>query len=84
MRPTVGGKNGGKVCTAQRYSQTRNPALIWEGHKAGREISYAHIEKPHNLESQLDSGFIESCFPVKIKAGSAGWSRVVAIFQDPV
>ncbi len=25
--------------------------LIWEGHKAGREISYCHLEKLHNLEA---------------------------------
>jgi kynurenine formamidase len=72
------------VHTAQRYAQTRNPALIWEGHKAGREIGYAHIEKLHNLEALPNSGFVVSCFPVKIKAGSAGWSRVVAIFEDPI
>jgi kynurenine formamidase len=72
------------VHTAQRYAQTRNPALIWEGHKAGREIGYAHIEKLNDLELLPDSGFVVSCFPVKIKAGSAGWSRVVAIFEDPV
>ena len=72
------------VHTAQRYAQTRNPALIWEGHKAGREIGYAHIEKLNDLELLPDSGFVVSCLPVKIKAGSAGWSRVVAIFEDPV
>jgi kynurenine formamidase len=72
------------VHTAQRYAQTGNPALIWEGHKAGREIGYAHIEKLHNLELLPNSGFVVSCFPVKIKVGSAGWSRVVAIFEDRV
>ena len=27
------------------------PDLIWEGHRAGREIGYCHLEKLHNLES---------------------------------
>ena len=27
------------------------PSLIWEGHRAGREIGYCHIEKLHNLEA---------------------------------
>jgi kynurenine formamidase len=72
------------VHTAKRYAQTGNSALIWEGHKAGREIGYAHIEKLHNLEPLPDSGFLVSCFPVKIRAASAGWSRVVAIFEDPL
>src|SRR6266404_1431844 len=72
------------VHTAKRYAQTENPALIWEGHKAGREIGYTHIEKLHNLELLPDSGFLVSCFPVNIRAASAGWSRVVAIFGDAV
>ena len=72
------------IHTAKRYAQTANPDLIWEGHKAGREIGYSHIEKLHNLELLPNSGFLVSCFPVKIKAASAGWCRVVAIFEDPV
>jgi kynurenine formamidase len=30
------------VYTAERYRQTGNAALIWEGHKTGREIAYCH------------------------------------------
>ena len=70
------------VHTAKRYEQTGNSELIWEGHKASREIGYTHIEKLHNLESLPDSGFFVSCFPVKISGGSAGWCRVVAILED--
>ena len=33
------------------------PSLIWEGHKAGREIGYCHIEKLHNLEALPRDGF---------------------------
>jgi kynurenine formamidase len=72
------------VYTAKRYTETKNSALIWEGHKASREIGYTHIEKLHNLELLPDSGFLVSCFPVKIKSASAGWSRVVAILEEPV
>jgi kynurenine formamidase len=72
------------VHTAKRYRATGNSGLIWEGHKASREIGYAHIEKLHNLELLPDSGFLVSCFPVNIKAASAGWSRVVAILEDPL
>jgi kynurenine formamidase len=70
------------IYTAKRYAQTEDSDLIWEGHKAGREIGYAHIEKLQNLERLPSSGFLVSCFPVKIKAASAGWCRVVAIFED--
>ena len=30
---------------------TGDASLIWEGHKAGREIGYCHLEKLHNLEA---------------------------------
>lgn len=70
------------VHTAKRYAETRNAGLIWEGHKAGREIGYCHIEKLHNLESLPASGFRVACFPVKIARASAGWCRAVAIFED--
>ena len=55
-----------------------DPAMIWEGHKAGREISIG-MEKLHNLEALPDHGFTVACFPVKITAASAGWTRCVAI-----
>lgn len=70
------------VHTAKRYAETRNAKLIWEGHRAGREIGYCHIEKLHNLETLPADGFIIACFPVKIKAASAGWTRAVAIIGD--
>ncbi|SFM94069.1 cyclase family protein [Variovorax sp. OV329] len=68
--------------TAQRYAQTRDAGLIWEGHKAGRDIGYCHIEKLHNLEALPADGFFISCFPHKIRGASAGWTRAVAIFDD--
>jgi kynurenine formamidase len=70
------------VHTMKKYAETRDPGLIWEGHKAGREIGYCHIEKLHNLEQLPPSGFTVSCFPVKVRGGSAGWTRAVAIFDD--
>jgi len=68
--------------TAQAIAATGNKALIWEGHKAGREIGYCHLEKLHNLESLPPDGFFISCFPHKIRGASAGWTRAVAIFDD--
>lgn len=69
------------VHTAARYAKEKNPEIIWEGHKAGRERSFCHIEKLHNLEVLPAYGFTVSCFPVKIKNGSAGWTRAVAILS---
>src|SRR5215467_4097255 len=68
--------------TAKRYAATKDAKLIWEGHRAGREIGYCHIEKLHNLEALPAHGFMIACFPVKIKAASAGWTRAVAILED--
>ncbi len=70
------------VYTARRFAETKNAGLIWEGHKAGREIGYCHIEKLHNLETLPSTRFMVACFPVKIKAASAGWTRAVAIIED--
>lgn len=65
--------------TARRFAETGDAALIWEGHKAGREAGYCQIEKLHNLEVLPPDGFLLSCFPVKIRGASAGWTRAVAI-----
>jgi kynurenine formamidase len=67
--------------TAKRWDEKRDPAIIWEGHKAGREIPYWQMEKLHNLEALPANGFTVACFPVKIRAASAGWTRAVAIMD---
>ncbi len=70
------------VHTAKKYQETGDASLIWEGHKAGRDIGYCHLEKLHNLEALPPDGFIVSCFPHKIRGASAGWTRAVAIVDD--
>ncbi len=70
------------IHTARRYGETKDPSVIWEGHKAGRDIGYCHLEKLHNLESLPENGFMVACFPVKIRAASAGWTRAVAIVDE--
>ncbi len=68
--------------TAKNVKETGDTSLIWEGHKAGRDIGYCHLEKLHNLEVLPPSGFTVCCFPHKIRGASAGWTRAVAIFDD--
>jgi kynurenine formamidase len=68
--------------TAEKVKATGDTSLIWEGHKAGRDIGYCHLEKLHNLEALPPHGFTVSCFPHKIKGASAGWTRAVAIIED--
>lgn len=69
------------VHTKEKYAGTGDARLIWEGHKAGREIGYCHLEKLHNLEALPPTGFTISCFPFKIRGASAGFTRAVAIFD---
>jgi kynurenine formamidase len=68
--------------TKKKVEATGDASLIWEGHRAGREIGYCHIEKLSNLEALPADGFMVACFPVKVHRGSAGWTRAVAILED--
>jgi kynurenine formamidase len=67
--------------TAARFAKSRDPSIIWEGHKAGRHKGYCQIEKMANLDQLPASGFIVSCLPVKIHKASGGWTRAVAILD---
>jgi kynurenine formamidase len=67
--------------TRQRFAREHDASIIWEGHKAGRERAYCQIEKLGNLEQLPPDGFSVACFPVKIKNGSAGFCRAVAILD---
>jgi kynurenine formamidase len=67
--------------TAKRFLESGDPSIIWEGHKAGRDIGYCHMEKLTNLDALPPSGFKVCCFPVKIEAASAGWTRCVALLD---
>ena len=55
---------------------------LWAAHFAGKQKEYCHIEKLTNLDKLPPFGFKVACFPVKIQGASAGWSRVVAIFEE--
>lgn len=70
------------VHTEKQYRESGDSSLIWEGHKAGRDIGYCHLEKLHNLNALPATGFQVSCFPCKIRGASAGWTRAVAILED--
>jgi kynurenine formamidase len=65
--------------TKRRVAETGDAGLIWEGHRAGREIGYSHLEKLGQLDQLPADGFQVVCFPVKVHRGSAGWTRAVAI-----
>ncbi len=68
--------------TQKRVKETGNVDLIWEGHRAGRDIGYFQMEKLGNLAALPPDGFDIVCFPVKVHRASAGWTRAVAIFNE--
>ncbi len=68
--------------TAKRWLAEKDPAIIWEGHRASMEIGYCHMEKLANLHELPGTGFEVSCFPWKIKGASAGFTRAVAIIEE--
>ena len=48
------------------FARTGDKSLIWEGHFAGIEREYCHLEKLTNLDLLPPHGFKVACFPVKI------------------
>lgn len=68
--------------TAKRWARDHDPSIIWEGHRASMVTGYCHMEKLSNLEQLPATGFEISCFPIKIKGASAGFTRAVAIVED--
>ena len=69
------------VHTAEKYARSHDAGLIWEGHKAGRDIGYCHGEaaQPGSAAARR---LLHQLLPHKIRNASAGWTRAVAIFDD--
>lgn len=68
---------------AKEFQETGDASIIWEAHFAGIEKGYFHMEKLTNLDLiPRPFGFKVACFPIKIKAASAGWVRAVAITDE--
>ena len=64
----------------QRLAQTGNPGVIFEAHRVAVDLEYCQIDRLANLDSlPRPFGFTVICFPIKVRAGSAGWARVVAL-----
>ena len=61
------------VHTKEKFLETGDASLIWEGHKAGRDMCYCHLEKLHNLEVLPSTGFTISCFPYFLRCLYSFW-----------
>ncbi len=68
--------------TAKEFQKNGDGEIIWEGHRAGADKAYCHIEKLNNLGALPLTGFTFYGFPVKIKGASAGWMRAVAMIEE--
>lgn len=66
----------------EEFQRSGDKSILWEGHRAGMEKEYCHIEKLANLDKlPRPFDFEVACFPVKLTGGSAGWCRAVAIMR---
>jgi kynurenine formamidase len=65
------------------FQRTHRKEILWQAHFAGIDKEYCQIEKLANLDKlPAPKEFKVACFPVKLKAASAGWCRAVAILQS--
>lgn len=67
---------------AEEWLKTGDPSVVWEGHLAGVEQAYCHIEKLWNLDKLPSHGFKVVCAPIKLKGCTAGWVRPIAFVED--
>ncbi len=65
---------------AKQVAAQQKPGVFWAAHQA--DLPYVQIERLVNLGNLPPSGFKVACFPLKIKGGSAGPTRAVAILPD--
>ena len=55
--------------------------LFWEAHYVGIDREYCQIERLANLDQLPPHGFTVCAFPLKVKRGSGGPARVVALLD---
>ncbi|MGV9293036.1 cyclase family protein [Amycolatopsis sp. NPDC003676] len=65
------------------YRRTGDTGVLWPAHFLGRSREYCQIERLSNLDRLPSTGFTVSCFPVKIAGAGAGWTRAVALLDEP-
>ncbi|WP_433226046.1 cyclase family protein [Actinomadura formosensis] len=68
----------------ERYRRTGDRSVLWPAHFTGRDREFCQIERLANLDAlPAAHGFSVSCFPIKITGAGAGWTRAVAMVDDP-
>jgi kynurenine formamidase len=64
---------------AKRARRERRKDVFWAAHYVGVEKEYCQMERLANLDRLPRTGFTVCAFPLKVKRGSAGPARVVAL-----
>lgn len=67
---------------AKEAKKTGRDDLFWEAHFVGVDREYCHIERLANLDQLPPVGATIAAFPLKVKNGSAGPSRVVGMIAE--
>lgn len=66
------------------YRRTGDREVLWPAHLYGRTREYLQLEKLAHLDAlPRATDFTICCFPVALAGAGAGWTRVVAIVDDP-
>ncbi|MEU4349658.1 cyclase family protein [Streptomyces sp. NPDC023838] len=67
-----------------RFRESGDRGVLWPAHFAGRRREYCQIERLHNLDAlPAPFGFRLSCLPTKLRGAGAGWTRAVALVDEP-
>ncbi|REJ85486.1 MAG: cyclase family protein [Planctomycetota bacterium] len=66
---------------AKEAKATGRTDLFWEAHYVGIDREYCQIERLANLDQLPPHGFTVCAFPLKVKRGSGGPARVVALLD---
>lgn len=67
---------------AKMARETDRDDIFWAAHYVGVEHEYCHMERLANLDQLPSTGFTVCAFPLKVKGGSAGPARVVAMIEQ--
>jgi kynurenine formamidase len=67
---------------AEEAKREGRPGIFWEAHQV--DLQYSQIERLVNLAALPPTGFVVSCFPLRIVGASAAPARVVAHVGEDV
>lgn len=70
------------VSQARVVKDTNRSDVFWAAHYVGVTREYCHMERLANLGQLPSKGFTLCAFPLKVKDGSAGPARVVAMIDE--